>query len=99
LIPHAFSLAELAGRMLASNKKEKAKSTNTTDFDTASLLARIEVLENNELKQAALIQQMAQQNLTLIKKAEKNYKLAIAGIGTAAFSIVLSILFIFLSLE
>jgi|SRR5690606_3736482 len=89
LIPHAFSLAEMAGRILSSNKKEKAKTQNTHNYDPASLLARIEVLENNELKQAELIQQMAQQNLTLIKKAESNYRIAIIGVWTSILSIVL----------
>ncbi|MDN3723766.1 hypothetical protein QRD02_05185 [Aequorivita sp. SDUM287046] len=99
LIPHAFSVAEMAGRILSSNKKEKAKTENNHSFDPESLLARIEILENNEIKQAELIQQMAQQNLTLIKKAESNYRLAIVGTCIGAFSIVLSLLFILLNLK
>lgn len=89
LIPHAISLVEMAGGILSSNKKEKAKTEQDPNFDPASLLNRIEVLENNEVKQAELIQQMAQQNLTLIKKAEMNYKFAIIAICVSLFSIVL----------
>jgi hypothetical protein len=72
LIPHAISLAEMAGGILSSNKKAKATSENNPNFDATSLMKRIEVLENNELKQAELIQQMAQQNVALIEKVEKS---------------------------
>ena len=96
LIPHAISLAEMAGGILSSNKKEKAKAANYPSFDVASLLSRIEVLENNELKQAELIKQMAEQNLTLIKKAESNYRLAIIGICFSILSIALFCVLFFL---
>lgn len=96
LIPHAISLVEMAGGILSSNKKEKAKIEKNPSLDPASLLSRIEILENNEVKQAELIQQMAQQNLTLIKKAEKNYKLAIIGICISLLSIVLLCVLFFL---
>ncbi len=89
LIPHAISLAETAGRILSSNKKQKEKTEIDPSLDPTSLLKRIEVLENNELKQAELIQQMAQQNITLIKKAESNYRMAIIGICTSIFSVIL----------
>jgi len=89
LIPHAISLAETAGRILSSNKKQKEKTEIDPSLDPTSLLKRIEVLENNELKQAELIQQMAQQNITLIQKAESNYRLAIIGICTSIFSVIL----------
>ncbi len=98
LIPHAISLAEMAGGILSSNKKEKAKAATNPSLDPASLLIRIEVLENNELKQAELIQQMAEQNLVLIKKAESNYRLAIVGICTSIVSIALVLVFFFLKL-
>ncbi len=98
LIPHAISLAELAGGILSSNKKAKAKAASNPSLDTASLLSRIEVLENNEIKQAELMQQMAQQNIALIQKAEKNYQLAIIGICTSIFSIVLFFILFFLNL-
>ena len=98
LIPHAISLAEMAGGILSSNKKAKAKAENNPSFDTVSLLKRIEVLENNEVKQAELIQQLAQQNIALIQKAEKNYRLAIIGICTSLFSIVLFFILFFLNL-
>lgn len=96
LIPHAISLVEMAEGILSSNKKEKAKIQKNPSLDPASLLSRIEILENNEVKQAELIQQMAQQNLTLIKKAEKNYKLAIIGICISLLSIVLLCVLFFL---
>lgn len=96
LIPHAISLAEMAGGILSSNKKQKAKAASNPSFDPASLLTRIEVLENNELKQAELIQQMAEQNIALIKKAESNYKLAIIGICASLLSIVLLCVLFFL---
>lgn len=99
LIPHAISLVEMAGSILSSNKKEKAKADQDPSHDPASLLRRIEVLEGNEVKQAELIQQMAQQNLALVKKAESNYRMAIVGICMGAFSIVLSILVVFLFLK
>ncbi|HET8804559.1 MAG TPA: hypothetical protein VFM72_08275 [Aequorivita sp.] len=98
LIPHAISLVEMAGGILSSNKKEKAKTEKNPSLDPASLLNRIEILENNEVKQAELIQQMAQQNLTLIKKAEKNYKLAIIGICISLLSIILLCVLFFLKL-
>lgn len=98
LIPHAISLAEMAGGILSSNKKEKAKAAINPSLDPASLLKRIEILENNEVKQAELIQQMAEQNLALIKKAESNYKLAIIGICISIFSIVLFFILFFLKL-
>lgn len=98
LIPHAISLAEMAGGILSSNKKEKAKAASNPSLDPASLLGRIEVLENNEVKQAELIQQMAQQNIALIKKAESNYKLAIIAICISIFSIVLFFILFFLKL-
>lgn len=96
LIPHAISLVEMAGGILSSNKKEKAKTEENPSLDPASLLSRIEILENNEVKQADLIQQMAQQNLTLIKQAEKNYKFAIIGICISLLSIVLLCVLFFL---
>ncbi len=98
LIPHAISLAEMAGRVLSSNKKEKAKTENNHSFDPASLLNRIEVLENNEVKQAELIQQMAQQNLALIKNAKNNYRLAVIGICASLLSIVLFFVLFFVKL-
>ncbi len=98
LIPHAISLAEMAGGILSSNKKEKAKTASNPSFDVASLLIRIEVLENNELKQAELIQQMTQQNLTLIKKAKNNYRLALIGISASLVSIALFLVIFFLKL-
>ncbi len=96
LIPHAISLAEMAGKVLSSNKKEKAKAADDHNLDPASLLKRIEILEDNEVRQAELIQQMAQQNITLIKKAESNYRFAIFGICTSILSVVLFILLFFL---
>ena len=96
LIPTAISLVEMTGSLLSSNKKQKAKLLNTHNFDPESLLKRIEILENNELKQAAIIQQMAEQNLTLIKKAENNYRLTIIGISISTLSIILFLVFIFL---
>ncbi len=98
LIPTAISLVEMAGSVLTSNKKAKAKIANNPSLDTESLLERIEVLENNELKQAELIQQMAQQNLTLIKKAENNYRLAIIGICISLLSLVLFCVLFFMKL-
>lgn len=89
LIPHAISLVEMAGGLLSSNKKEKAKTANNHSFDPIDLLNRIEVLENNELKQAEFIQQIAQQNLTLIKKAESSYRLALISICASILSIAL----------
>jgi hypothetical protein len=96
LIPTAISLVEMAGGILSSNRKEKAKAANNSSHDAASLLSRIEILENNELKQAELIQQMAQQNLTLIKKAENNYRLAVIGICASLLSIALLLVLFFL---
>ena len=98
LIPHAISLVEMAGGILSSNKKEKVKTEKNLSFDPEILLNRIEALENNEVKQAELIQQMAQQNLTLIKKAKKNYKFAIIGICISLFSIILFFVLFFLKL-
>ncbi len=95
LIPQAISLVELAGKILASNKKEKQKADNNLDLEPANLLKRIELLENNEVQQAELIQQMAQQNLTLIKRAEGNYKLALIAIGLSILSIILSAILFF----
>lgn len=98
LIPHAISLVEMAGDMLSSNKKKKAKTEMNPSLDPTSLLSRIEVLENNEVKQADLIQQMAQQNLTLIKKAESNYRLAIIGMFTSILALVLFFVLFFMKL-
>lgn len=80
LLPQAISIVEMAGSALSSNKKERAKADKNPSLDPVSLLKRIEVLENNEVIQAELIKQIAQQNLTLIKKAENNYKLALTAI-------------------
>lgn len=99
LIPHAISLAETAGRILSSNKKQKENTEIDPSLDPASLLKRIEVLENNELKQAELIQQMAEQNVALTKKAESNYKLAIIGVCISIFSIILFFVLFFMNLK
>lgn len=96
LIPTAVSLVEMTGSLLSSSKKEKTKLANTDYLDSASLLKRIEILENNELKQAEIIQQMAKQNLAIIKKAENNYRLAITGITISVVSIILVIVLFFL---
>jgi len=98
LIPHAISLAEMAGRALTSNKKEKAKAESNPSHDPASLLNRIEALENNEVKQAELIQQMAQQNIMLIKNAENNYRLAIIAVSASIVSIVLFFILFFVKI-
>lgn len=98
LIPTAISLVDMAGSILSSNKKEKAKLAHNSDFDSSSLLKRIEILENNELQQAKLIEQMAQQNLTLIKRAENNYKLAIIGVSASLLAIALFFVLFFLKL-
>lgn len=97
LIPHAISLAETAGRILSSNKKQKEKTKIDPSLDPASLLKRIETLENNELKQAELIQQMAQQNIELIRKSESNYRLAIIALCTSIFSVILFFILLFLN--
>ncbi len=96
LIPTAVTLVEMTGSLLSSNKKEKAKLLNENNVDSESLLKRIEILENNELHQAEIIQQMAQQNLALIKKAEKNYGLAVIGISISLLSIILFCVLFFL---
>lgn len=96
LIPTAVALVEMTGGLLSSNKKQKAKLADTDYLDSKSLLKRIEVLENNELNQAEVIQQMAQQNLTLIKKAQKNYKLAITGVIISLISLILFLVLFFL---
>ncbi len=98
LIPTAISLVEMAGSVLSSNKKEKARTEHIHSLEPASLLKRIEVLEKNELKQAELIKQMALQNLTLIKKAEKNYRFAIFGICASLLAIILFFVLFFLKL-
>ncbi|MBT0608149.1 hypothetical protein [Aequorivita echinoideorum] len=98
LIPTAISLAEMAGKVLSSNKKEKLKIDNTADADTASLIKRIEILEKNELKQAEILQQLTQQNLILIQKAEKNYKFAIIGLSISIIAIVACIFLLALKL-
>lgn len=89
LIPTAVALVEMTGGLLSSNKKEKVKIANTDYLDSASLLKRIELLENNELKQAEIIQKMAKQNLTLVKKAENNYRIAITCIIISLVSLIL----------
>ncbi|MGO3182111.1 MAG: hypothetical protein ACTIJ9_04690 [Aequorivita sp.] len=96
LIPTAVALVEMTGGLLSSNKKQKAKLADTDHLDSTSLLKRIEVLENNELNQAEVIQQMAKQNLALIKKAEKNYKLAITGVSISIISLILFFVLFFL---
>jgi len=50
------------------------------------------------VKQAELIQQMAQQNLMLIKNAKNNYRLAIIGIFASLLSIVLFFVLFFVKL-
>jgi len=89
LIPQAISLVEMAGNVLSSNKKRNALAENNTSLKPEILLKRIEILENNEVKQAELIQQMAQQNLVLIKKAESSYNLSIIGICVSIISVIL----------
>lgn len=91
LIPTAVALVEMTGGLLSSNKKEKAKLANTDYLDSAGLLKRVEILENNELKQAEIIQQMAKQNLTLVKRAENNYRLAITCIIISLASLILAV--------
>lgn len=95
LIPTAISIAEMAGKILSSNKKEKAKTEGDHSFDPASLLKRIETLEKNELKQAELIQQMAQQILGLTKKSKANYTLAAVSLGFSLLVTLLVFLLIF----
>ncbi len=92
LIPTAISIAEMAGKILSSNKKEKAKTEGDHSFDPASLLKRIETLEKNELKQAELIQQMAEQILVLTKKSKTNYTLALVGIIIAGLAVFMFLL-------
>ena len=89
LIPTAVSLVEVTSGLLSSNKKQKEKLANNDNLDSSSLLKRIEILENNELKQAEVIQQMAKQNLILIKKVEKNSKLAVTGFILSFAAIIL----------
>ena len=96
LIPTAVALVQMTGGLLSSNKKQKTKLANTDYLDSTSLLKRIEILENNALKQAEVIQQMAKQNLALIKKAKKNYKLAITGISISLISLILVFVLFFL---
>jgi len=96
LIPTAVALVEMTGGLLSSNKKQKAKLADTDHLDSTSLLKRIEVLENNELNQADVIQQLAKQNLALIKKAEKNYKLAITAFSISLISLILFLVLFFL---
>lgn len=98
LLPTAITLVEMAGGVLSSNKKENLKRKNDNSFDPAILLKRIEVLESSELKQANLIKQLAQQNLTLIKKVESNYSLAIIGIVLALMSLFLFSIQLFMNL-
>ena len=94
IISGAISIAEMAGKILSSNKKEKAKTEGDTNLEPANLLKRIETLENNELKQAELVQQMAQQILVLTKKSKTNYTLAVISLGFSLLTIIL-----FLALE
>ncbi len=99
LIPTAVALVQMTGGLLSSNKKQKAKLANTDYSDSTSLLKRIEILENNELQQVEVIQQMAKQNLALIKKAEKNYKLAITGVSISILSLILVFVLFFLKFK
>lgn len=98
LIPQAISLVEMAGNVLSSNKKLRAKAEKNSSLEPEILLKRIENLEKNEVKQAELIQQMAQQNLILIKKAESNYKLSLVGIGISIISVILIAVLYFIKL-
>lgn len=97
LIPTAVALVEMTGGLLASNKKEKAKLENSLNLDSASLLKRIEILEDNEVKQAEIVQQMAKQNLSLIKKAENNYRLSITAIILSILALILAVILIILN--
>ncbi|WP_026449701.1 hypothetical protein [Aequorivita capsosiphonis] len=98
LVPTAISLVEMAGSVLSSNKKENLKRKNADSFDPEVLLKRIEVLESSELKQANLIKQLAQQNLTIIKRVESTYRLAIIGIVGSLVSIFLFLILFFMKL-
>ena len=99
LIPTAVALVEMTGSLLSSNKKQKAKLLNEQNDDAISLMKRIEILENNELKQAEVIQQMAKQNLALIKKAENNYRLAVTGITISILSVILLFVLFYLKYQ
>lgn len=96
LLPTAISLVEIAGKILSSNKKKISKTENTNLLNPPNLLERIQVLEENELKQAELIQQMALQNLALTKKAESNYRFAIISLVTSSISIILIFILYFI---
>lgn len=98
LIPQAISLVEMAGSALSSNKKIKLQAKNSSSLEPEILLKRIEVLESNEVKQAELIKQMAQQNLLLIKKAESSHKRSLIGIWISIISVILIAVLYFIKL-
>jgi hypothetical protein len=78
ILSAGLSIADIARGIYKSTKKSKESSSE-------SLSLRVDQLENNLVKQAELLTQMADQNQQLIKKVRIYFYIAI---GSIIFSII-----------
>lgn len=83
IIGAGFVLADVAREIYNSTKKNKEKGS------TAELNQRIELLEINQLKQAELLSQMAEQNKILLKQVRSNFLIAVVALVASLICLVL----------
>ncbi len=94
IISNGAVIADIAKQIYTSIKTEKTKASTggPKDNNIDTLLLRIDYLEKNEIRQADLIKQMAENTNAIAKKAQNAYILAIISAIIASFSVIWQLL-------
>ncbi|CAN5165537.1 hypothetical protein BH23BAC1_BH23BAC1_40490 [soil metagenome] len=89
LLTTGANVAEIAREIYVTVKRNKKEITGTNDPSISDLYIKIQLLEDNELKQASLITQMAEQQRILTNRLLVLYIISISSLVTAIFSITI----------
>ena len=87
IISKGATIAEIAKQIYTTIKKETPSSPPPTG-DLSDLYARMAYLEKNEVRQAELIKQMAEQNNAVAKKAQNAFLFAVIATILALISFI-----------
>lgn len=89
LLTTGANVAEIARDIYVTVKKNKKEIPSTGGPTVTDLHIKIQLLEDNEIKQAALISQIAEQQRILTNRLLVLYIISISSLVTAIFSIAI----------
>ncbi len=94
IISNGAVIADIAKQIYTSIKTDKAKGSQDSpnESNIGNLQLRIDYLEKNEIRQAELVKQLAENTNAIAKKAQNAFILAIISTIIAAGSIIWQLL-------